>query len=198
MMPKKICVIWTFWPVIQLTFTLLSLFREIACISTTWFVSWITGLNVQNLQVFFAIFASLLPGILKTTSEIIYFKDLNFWERLSQILNGAVVVTLCQNEAEVKFSMSIWYVTSASFWQRVQATAPFNDWLLRVHFKKFDFLESIQSLHSKSLIFFVITIWPTSYLSLRPHSHVTCNIKDPLIFTYFLAFLRGWQFQMSV
>ena len=74
--------------------------------------------------------------------------------RLSQLLKGAVVVTLCQNEADVKCQMDIdssislteqagkipaWSVdevgwsifigncTSASFRQRVAPTAPFKD-----------------------------------------------------------------------
>ncbi len=33
--------------------------------------------------------------------------------------------------SEMEESMSIWHFTSASFWQRVTTTAPFNDWLLR-------------------------------------------------------------------
>ncbi len=54
--------------------------------------------------------------------------------RFSQVLKGAVGTTLCQNEAELKFSMeiSIGNSTSASFWQSVTTTAPFKDWLLRV------------------------------------------------------------------
>ncbi len=66
------------------------------------------------------------------------FKSLH----ICQVLKGAVVVTLCQNEAEVKChmeittshpweSISIWNFTSASFWQRFTTTAPFKDWLLR-------------------------------------------------------------------
>ena len=82
---------------------------------------------------------------------------------MSQLLKGAVVVTLCQNEADVKCQMdidshislieqagkirltelsliaaafsvgddlveiSLGNYTSASFWQRVTTTAPFND-----------------------------------------------------------------------
>ncbi len=75
--------------------------------------------------------------------------------RNNQSLKGAVVVTLCQNEADVKCQMdidshislteqagkirltelsiseleiSIGNYTSASFWQRVAPTAPFNTW----------------------------------------------------------------------
>ncbi len=61
----------------------------------------------------------------------------------NQSLKGAVVVTLCQKEAEVKCQMDIYqYIfcgwdlveisignyTSASFWQRIAPTAPFNTW----------------------------------------------------------------------
>ncbi len=67
----------------------------------------------------------------------IYFSNRN-----NQSLKGATVVTHCQNEAEVKFQMDIdqqirltitnakliWNCTSASFWQRVTTTAPFNIW----------------------------------------------------------------------
>ncbi len=77
--------------------------------------------------------------------------------RKYQSLRGAVVVTHCRKEAELKFSMeidhhtssteqagkirlplffcewdlveiSMWNSTSASFWQRVAPTAPFNTW----------------------------------------------------------------------
>ncbi len=53
--------------------------------------------------------------------------------RLSQLLKGAVVVTLCQNEADVKSQMDIdssiskENFSSASFWQRVMPTAPFKE-----------------------------------------------------------------------
>ena len=64
-------------------------------------------------------------------------------QRLSQLLKGAVVVTLCQNEAEVKCqmdidchislteqagkfwrSMSMEIFSSASFWRSIVPTAP--------------------------------------------------------------------------
>ena len=61
------------------------------------------------------------------------------YNRLSQVLKGAVVVVLWQNEADVKCQMDIdsWgkspleIYTSASFRQRVAPTAPFNDWYFR-------------------------------------------------------------------
>ena len=104
--------------------------------------------------------------IITSLQHWIKFVHFLYMDRNYQSLKGAVVMTLCQNEADVKcqmdidfqisltelalFSLQKWpvlgalsHLTSASLWQRVASTAPFNTWQKRLHMKAFLFFAGI-------------------------------------------------------